>query len=140
MQRNLDHVYKNWGCYSSLANSICQFFMLQWWNLGGQIGRNYHRGCDQINCPIFDVVCNRFSKSHISDGSKKSKISKMCSSTGKNFFKIFFSASSQISTYGFRLYYSLDKSGANFELLYSEKINLDFLTITKNNFFKIISS
>ena len=99
LQRNLNHVYKNWGCYSSLANSICQFFMLQWWNLGGQIGRNYHRGCDQINCPIFDVVCNRFSKSDISDGSKKSKISKMCSSTGKNFFKIFFSASSQISTY-----------------------------------------
>ena len=99
LQRNLDHVYKNWGCYPSLANSICQFFMFQWWNLGGQIGWYYHRGCDQINCPIFDVVCNRFSKSHISDGSKKSKISKMCSSTGKNFFKIFFSASSQISTY-----------------------------------------
>ena len=58
----------------------------------------------------------------------------------KIFLKIFFSASFQISTYGFRLYYSLDKSGANFELLYSEKINLDFLTITKNNFFKIISS
>ena len=139
MQRNLDHVYKNWGCYPSLANSICQFFMFQWWNLGGQIGWYYHRGCDQINCPIFDVVCNRFSKSDISDGSKKSKISKMCSSTGK---KKFFSKKNLFQCQFSNKYIPMDldciidKSGANFEWLYSEKINLDFLTIRKNNFLK----
>ena len=83
MQRNLNDVFKNWGCYPSLANTLCQFYMFQWWNLGGQIGRNNRRGCDQIYCPIFDVVSNHFSQSHISDGPKKSKISKTCSSAGK---------------------------------------------------------